>query len=112
VRDRLVEHGLCRMEVPRDPTADAWCYLLDTLKPDIALVQEVMLAPPSWVLDRGRVLLRAAYGRLDWGSGIFLQGDAVPEDRCSPWFAHIGGGSDHSRRRSALSRKRARKHPK
>jgi endonuclease/exonuclease/phosphatase family metal-dependent hydrolase len=57
----------------------AWGWLLDTVKPDVALVQECVV--PDWVRSRGlSVHWERAYleGKQDWGTGIVAQGPLKP----------------------------------
>ena len=56
-----------------DRYAEAWGYLLDKLQPDVALLQETLLTPPSLASGRGHLIARGAWdGTKNWGPGIFL----------------------------------------
>ncbi len=60
--------------------AEAWGYLLDKLQPDVALLQETLLTPPSLASGRGRLIARGAFhGTKNWGSGVFLASPGVQE---------------------------------
>lgn len=57
--------------------AAAWRYLLDDLKPDLALIQEASLPPDG--SQRGNVLHGRAYAAHTWGSAIYVREGSVRE---------------------------------
>ena len=51
----------CGMGSYRLQHAEAWGYLLDKLQPDVALLQETLLTPPSLASGRGHLIARGAW---------------------------------------------------
>ncbi len=70
---------------------DAWHWLLDTLKPDIALVQEC--APPAWLSELGFVQWDRAYpeGKQPWGTALFSRSPAKPAglEEVDTWLGQL-----------------------
>src|SRR5947208_16512083 len=57
----------------------AWRYLLNELRPNIALVQEALLDLPAWVRDQGALSQRPTSEGHDAGSGVLARGIAARE---------------------------------
>jgi exonuclease III len=62
--------------------AEAWEYLLEAIRPDLALVQEVRRPP-----DRLKNVLWKMVGRTGWGTAVFAKDLALQELRLQ---AHLG----------------------
>ena len=59
---------------------EAWRYLTEELRPDIALVQEALLQESLGQTRRERLLVHGAWKRTcDWGSGVHSSVAAVEE---------------------------------
>lgn len=62
----------CAMAAYRPSHDEAWRYLVDELRPDLALVQETLLTPSVHLGSRGRLSARGAWSRTkDWGSAVY-----------------------------------------
>lgn len=57
----------------------AWRYLLDELRPDVALVQEGLLDLPGWVRDQNALSQHPTSKGHDAGSGVVARGMTVRE---------------------------------
>src|SRR5687767_5645264 len=57
--------------------AAAWRYMLDHLRPDLALLQET--SPPAEAFQRGYVVHGRAYAGHAWGSAIYVRDGSVRE---------------------------------
>jgi endonuclease/exonuclease/phosphatase family metal-dependent hydrolase len=63
----------CATGAYRAAQGDAWGYLVEVLRPDIALVQETHLTPPLTIAGRGTLFARGAWNRTKgWGSGVWI----------------------------------------
>lgn len=68
-----LEHGL-RVRNTYLPTHDeAWRYLVEELRPDVALVQEALVTVPAALAGRGRFIAQGAWRKeCRWGSGVYV----------------------------------------
>ena len=83
---------------------DAWRWLVDELRPDVALVQECV--PPAWLRDTHSVVFDRAYpvGDQSWGSALVTRGLRAREvrlDALEDWFAKLPPGDAWSLQRLA-----------
>lgn len=73
---------------------DAWRWLLDDLKPDVALLQECVV--PDWVRDRAYVQFAKAYpasNRQKWGTAIVSTGAVLEPTTlgsAADWLGTLG----------------------
>ena len=72
---------------------EAWRWLLNDLRPDIALLQECVV--PDWVADDYTVIFERAYpgSRQRWGTAVVSRGLPTTPARLpevEEWLAHLG----------------------
>ena len=81
-----LEHGVWRHRGKRD---EAWHWLLDKLKPDIALLQECVV--PDWANTQCDVLFEQAAQK--WGTAVVTRGLPMtrhPLEDIEEWFRRLG----------------------